>query len=108
MTYGCEICGHRDALCWRFPFSQGMEVSYTTFEELKLYQPELAAALMNAPLNEKNPIREVVVGFCAYGLWKSGYVRRRQAEIWKFQGWRGIPMEKADHKGKKKKKRKKK
>jgi hypothetical protein len=81
-----------------------MEVSYTTFDELKIYEPEIADALMNSPLREKNPIREVVLGYSAYGLWKSGYVRRRKVEIWKYQGWRGMPMEKADHKGKKRKK----
>lgn len=99
MTYVCEKCGHEDALCWRFPYSRGMEVTYTKLEELKIYQPEIYALLMKAPLREKNPIREVVVKPYVYGLWKkSGYVRRRWHQIWKHHGWKAMPMEKANHK----------
>lgn len=91
----CPKCGYHDPPCWRDPYSRGTEVDYTRIEELKEYQPEIASSLLNAPLREKNPIREIVIGFYAYGLWKSGYVRRRYVEIWKHQGWAPIPMEKA-------------
>ena len=94
MSYICEKCGHIDALCWKLPFSRGMEVSHCRLDELQKYQPEIAKALLEAQLNEKNPIREVVIGYYAYGLWKSGYVRRRWINIWKFQKWKAIPMEK--------------
>lgn len=106
MTYVCENCLHEDDDCWYLPFSRGMEVSYTRLAELQLKRPDLYQALMNAPLNQKNPIREVVVGPYAYGLWKrkgyaqaSWYVRRRRVTIWKYHGWKPIPMEKANHKG---------
>jgi len=75
-----------------------MEVSYARLEEVLEYQPEVYKALMEAPVNKKNPIREAVVGPYAYGLWKpsrSGqYVRRRWVEVWKHQKWKPIPMEK--------------
>jgi len=94
MSYVCEKCGHVDDLCWKGAFSRGMEVSHTRLDELKIYRPDIYRALMNAPLNEKNPIREVVIGCYAYGLWKSNYVRRRWIENWKYQRWKAIPMEK--------------
>lgn len=90
----CPKCGHIDPFCWRDAYSKGMEVQYATLAELKESQPEIAQALMDSQPNPKNPIREVVVEPYAYGLWKSGYVRRRWVEIWKHQGWKTIPMEK--------------
>ena len=102
VTYVCEKCGHADALCWRFPYSRGMETTYTTIDELKEYEPTIYQALFDAPLKEKNPIKEVVTDVYAYGLWKSGYVRRRWLQIWKYHGWKAMPMEKANHNGKKK------
>jgi len=81
-----------------------MEVTYTTLEELKIYQPEIAVELMNAPLSVyglrgKNPVLEIVIEPYAYGLWKqSRYVRRRWTQIWKHHGWKAMPMEKANHK----------
>jgi len=71
-----------------------MEVQYARLDELQNEQPEIAKALLNAPLNEKNPIREIVIEPYAYGLWKSGWVRRRWVAVWKYQKWRPIPMEK--------------
>jgi hypothetical protein len=72
-----------------------METQYARLDELREVQPEIVKTLMAAPLREKNPVREVVIGFYAYGLWRSGYVRRRLFDIWVHQGWRTIPMEKA-------------
>ena len=90
----CPKCGYIDPFCWRDPYSRGMEVSYARLDELEQYQPEIVKKLLESPLKDKNPIREVVVGPYAYGLWNSGYVRRRWVEIWKHQGWKTIPMEK--------------
>jgi len=104
MTYVCENCGHEDALCWRFPYSRGMETTYTKIEELPVYQPQIAIALLGGKSFEevieeskekKNPIREIQTKYYAYGLWKSGYVRRRRLVIWKSHGWKAMPMEKA-------------
>lgn len=111
MTYVCEKCGHADALCWRFPYSRGMETTYTTIYELQSYQPEIAIALLGGmsfvetvecSKTTENPIRVAVIGNYAYGLWKSGYVRRRWRQIWIVHGWKAMPMEKANHKGKQK------
>jgi len=90
----CPKCGYVEPFAWRGPYSKGTEVAYAKIDELRECQPEIVEALMKAPLREKNPIREVVVGPYAYGLWKSGYVRRRYVEIWKHQGWAPILMEK--------------
>ena len=91
----CPECGYVDPFCWRDAYSRGMEVQYGRIDELEEYQPEIAKQLMEAPLNPKNPIREIVIEPYAYGLWESGYVRRRWTEIWNVQKWKTIPMEKA-------------
>ena len=84
----CPECGYVDPWCWKDAYSRGMEVQYARVEEVKEYQPEIYEALMGAPVNEKNPIREVVVGPYAYGLWQSGYVRRRWVDIWLIRAGR--------------------
>jgi len=71
-----------------------METQYARFDELKEAQPEIAEKLMQSPLYPKNPIREAWIGPYVYGLWKSGYVRRRLFSIWLYQKWKTIPMEK--------------
>lgn len=76
------------------PYSRGGEWLHARLEDVELQQPEIYEALMSSEPRLKNPVREVVVGPYAYGLWKSGHVRRRLVSIWKVQKWRAIPMEK--------------
>jgi hypothetical protein len=75
-----------------------MEVEYSTIEDLAYYFPDLAKKLREAIPNARG-LREWQDEFYAYGLWKTPpfYVRRRDIEIWKFQKWKAIPMEKANH-----------
>jgi len=90
----CPRCGYVDAVCWRQPYSKGMEYQYAMFEDLAEYEPVIHALILAAPLRKKNPIKEITTETYAYGLWRSGYVRRRYIEVWKVQKWRSIPMEK--------------
>jgi hypothetical protein len=69
-----------------------MECEYSTLEDLAYYFPEIAQKLKDATPNKRG-LREFQDEFYAYGLWKSGYVRRRDIEIWKYQKWKAIPME---------------
>ena len=89
----CPVCGYVDPFCWRDAYSRGMEVDYARIEELEKYQPEIAEKLKAAKPNKRG-VREWQDEYYAYGLWPSGYVRRRYIEIWRVQGWRSIPMEK--------------
>ena len=88
----CPRCGYIDPFCWRDAYSRGMEVEYTRIDELEQYQPEIAKRLKEAVPNKKG-VREWQDKNYAYGLWPSGYVRRRWLEIYKHQGWKAIPME---------------
>jgi len=70
-----------------------MEVDYTRIDELENYQPEIAEKLKSATADRKG-VREWQDENYAYGLWPSGYVRRRHIQIWKVNQWKSIPMEK--------------
>ena len=89
----CPMCGYREPMCWRNAYSRGMESEYARIDELEETFPLLAENLKKAVPNKRG-VREWQDGNYAYGLWPSGYVRRRDIEIWKFQGWKPIPMEK--------------
>jgi len=90
----CPKCGYREPFCWRNAYSRGMEVEYSTIQDLEYYFPEIVKKLREAVPNNRG-LREWQDEYYAYGLWKSGYVRRRDIEIWKYQKWKAIPMEKA-------------
>jgi len=93
----CPNCGYRDPDCWKPPYSRGMEVDHGTIENVELEyplgEPEIAKHLKDAIPNKRG-LREWQDELYAYGLWPSGYVRRRLLDIWKVQGWKAIPMEK--------------
>ena len=89
----CPKCGHRDPDCWKPPYSRGMEVDHARIDEVELAEPDVASPLKDAIPNRRG-VREWQDELYAYGLWPSGYVRRRLLYIWKVQAWRAIPMEK--------------
>ena len=88
----CPKCGYTDPFCWRDAYSRGSEMDYTRIDELKLYQPELAEKILKQEPDARDR-RVYCDQYFAYGLWPSGYVRRRFIEIYKHHGWKGIPME---------------
>ncbi len=91
----CPNCGFREPVfCWRLPYSRGTECEYTTINVLEEYFPLIAKHLKEASVNNRG-LHEWQDQFYAYGYWeRSGYVRRRDIEIWKYQHWKAIPMEK--------------
>ena len=90
----CPKCGYQEPLCWHYPTYHGLEMPYARIEELELEDVQLAEKIRGG--NQISPfVLEYADSCYAYKYnQKSGFVRRRELELWKIAKWNGIPMEK--------------